>query len=238
MKKSNISYLALFLVLGGGLSSCHENCLTGKGEVIAHTQDIGAYSAIKLKVPATVYLEQNASQEVKVEAQNNINDNLTFRISEEVLIIDSKRCIGENKGISIYLKTPTITKLTIEGSGNINGQGIFNTDQLELAVKGSGDINVKANAGIVFAGTKGSGNIVVAGTAQKQYIKIDGSGNYNGSVLPTVKSDVYINGSGEASVHTIENLFVNIAGSGNVKYKGNPKVSSKIEGSGQLIRVD
>ena len=101
-------------------------------------------------------------------------------------------------------------KLTIEGSGNFEGE--LTAESIETLIDGSGDVELK---GIVkeFKG------------------KIEGSGNIDAYELKSSKSSILIAGSGNAEVYVIDEFLGTIEGSGDIKYKGNPK-SEKINNKG------
>lgn len=179
-------------------ASCDMNCIRGEGNLTSEDRNPGTYESVKLKIPATVKLTQGTSFQTRIEAQTNLLKYIKTNISRDYLEITSDECIGENKGITIYITTPTIKLLSIEGSGDIETTAPINTSKLELAIKGSGDIHLDATAEMVYVGIKGSGNIVLKGSSKQQFIKIDGSGNYKASEWPTENTEVNVNGSGNA----------------------------------------
>jgi hypothetical protein len=227
----------IVLCLNLNLTSCR-HCTDGKGELTTSNIDPGAFSSIKLKIPAKLTIEQGLKQEVRIEAQPNILKLLKPRLSQDALVIESTECIGENKGINIFISNPTYNTLVLDGSGSITGQGAINTNQLELAVNGSGKIQLLANSETLFAGIKGSGEIIIEGSTHKEYIRIDGSGRFYGVKTPAVKGDIQLNGSAVAEVFCLEKLEATVNGSGTIKYKGNPQLRSKINGSGGVNRLE
>ncbi|MCX6273238.1 MAG: DUF2807 domain-containing protein [Bacteroidetes bacterium] len=217
-------------------TSCGKRCIDGKGELTSEERDPGAYTAVKLQIPAKVIIEEGLKNAFRIEAQPNLLPLINTSMSRGSLVIASDRCIGDNKGITIYITAPSFTKLAIEGSGSIESKNMLNAGELELIVNGSGTVNLQTTASLLYAGIKGSGGITVSGATQKTYLRLDGSGFFKASEFPSVKSEVVINGSGNADIFSIETLKAEINGSGLITYKGNPKINTHINGSGSVTK--
>lgn len=218
-------------------SSCNIDCIRGEGNLVTEDRNPGAFNSIKLEIPANVVLTQGQELQTRVEAQQNLLPHIKTTINRDKLVISSDDCIGENKGITLYITIPDIEMLSVDGSGDIKSTSTLNTSKLELVINGSGNISLDANAELIYCGIKGSGNVLLKGSSKQQYIKIDGSGDYIAVDFPTENTEVYINGSGNADVFAISKLKADISGSGGVRYKGNPDVKSRVTGSGDVTRL-
>ncbi len=130
--------------------------------------------------------------------------------------------------------------LRISGSGDIQLAEV-DTPSLEMLISGSGDIAVgKTLAKSAEATITGSGDISVdqgEAPAMSTEIRIIGGGTVDLSGLDTHTAEVSIIGSGDATVGTVDSwLKVQIVGSGDIYYSGDPKIDSTILGAGDLNR--
>ncbi|HRY32317.1 MAG TPA: head GIN domain-containing protein [Bacteroidales bacterium] len=217
--------------------SCSFDCENGSGEIVSEDRDIREINGVKLQIPADLLIEQGNTTSFRIEAQQNILSLITTTVSQGVLTISSQSCFGIHKPIRIRVSTPDIRKLSVSGSGAIRTENPVNTGKLELAVQGSGSIQIDANCEVLYSGIKGSGEMILSGTAHRQYVRIDGSGAYNAGQLASTSTEVEINGSGTAEVFPVEKLGVDIRGSAVVRYSGKPVVSSRIDGSGEVQKT-
>jgi hypothetical protein len=71
------------------------------------------------------------------------------------------------------------------------------------------------------------GKITMEGKAIEQYVTIKGTSEYNASNLESSKTQITLNGVGDAILWVKDNLQVTINGIGNVAYYGSPVVNSK-----------
>lgn len=127
----------------------------------------------------------------------------------------------------------------VHGSGRIVAASLMST-MISLSVNGSGDMKTdQIQSEKLEAAVHGSGNIrLLAGTASNILLEIVGSGNIiSGDVVGgTVSADM--SGSGSISIGVMDALNASVAGSGAVRYKGNPSnISKSISGSGSVSKM-
>lgn len=171
---------------------------------------------------------------VEITAADNILDEITLRVIDGELIIDNRDCIN-NTDINIFITMPDIRSVHTIGSGDIYGDNIWETDELELRVTGSGEIDVEFIADDVWSEITGSGRLTLYGDVNLSTIYVSGSGDVKAFGLEADQQEVDIKGSGNCEVVARDLLEVQISGSGNVFYKGNPHISATISGSGSII---
>jgi hypothetical protein len=229
----------LILVAAVLALSCNVSVMSG--ETIKETRDVGQFSSISLTISADVYLTQGTVQKVEVEGDKNSLQELETVVTNEVLKIQKKKPVGGNiEKVVIYITIPEIEGLNVSGSGDIKAQSGIKTDELDMAVSGSGSIDIKdLTVREVSATITGSGNIdIVSGQAQSELdVVITGSGSFSAEGFSADEADITITGSGSATVWAVKELETNITGSGNVNYKGNPQVNANATGSGRTHSI-
>jgi hypothetical protein len=212
------------------------NGIKGEGSKVTKTLNLDKFDAVGLAISADVFLTQGNSQSVKIEAQNNIIENLVTDVENGRWKIKFDKNVREHDGIKIWITIPTLKEASVSGSGDIVGESSFNgLDLLNLAVSGSGSIRLDYQANRSEAAISGSGDMKLSGSVSEIAIRVSGSGDVDAFDLTTKSCSVRISGSGDVSVHPDDYLDAAIAGSGDVYYKGQPKVKSKISGSGDVV---
>lgn len=128
--------------------------------------------------------------------------------------------------------------LRLRGSGSIAADDIDATT-IALTISGSGDFDADAlEADTLDVRIPGSGTVDIAmGEVECQSLSIAGSGDYRTKGVASEAADVSILGSGTATIQVARQLVVRIAGSGDVRYVGNPEIDSSVLGSGTLTRT-
>lgn len=217
------------------LSNIFES-VRGSGNVISETRATDNFNSIELTIGGgTVYLTQDKNQSVKIEADDNLIPLIRTYVKDGVLIIDSKKSFITTKPINIYVNMIEIKRLLVLGSADIIGKSEVISDNLELIGKGSTNMNLQINTKYLKTVIAGAGNIHLSGKTLFHDVLISGSGDLKTVDLVTKKSTIKISGSGNAEVNVSEELNTKISGSGEVRYKGRPKiVNQQITGSGKI----
>lgn len=176
---------------------------------------------------------------------------ITFKELKELEISGSGDVVCENKIV------------TEEFNYKINGSGdlylMIETGTLECKINGSGDTQIDGDVANFYLGINGSGDIdATMGDMDECMVKLTGSGDVklsgsaklfklkqvsSGDVLAhkleAVKCIIEKSGSGDSKVHVTGELTVSCSGSGDVYYRGNPKVKNVvITGSGDIYDIN
>ena len=219
--------------------SFFENCVEGEGEIVEQTIDLETFNEINLMRNTQVFLKQGNSQSVQIEAPQNIIDLLLTKVEGKTWEIDFSRCPKTEEPIKIHIQTQNLEEITIEGSGEVYSEEIFETDELHLDITGSGSIEMNLKVKELQTEINGAGDIKLQGETKLHDIEINGSGDIKAYELLSNETGIEINGSGDVKVNVSYSLEVEINGSGDVYYKGNVKeISSEINGSGKLNQKD
>ena len=212
--------------------------ISGSGPIISKSKNVGQFTEITLEIPAKITLVIADSAGCGITAQQNIIDNIEFKLNGDKLRITSKHNFRTDKAVEITLATSTLEQIKINGSGDIIVLNPIKGSSLDLAINGSGNISVNAFMDEIVSKINGSGDIIIGGKAATHRIDLNGSGNLKGYELIVEKCEVNIKGSGNAELNASSSLDAELIGSGNVSYKGSPAIKSNITGSGTLTKIN
>ena len=213
------------------------DCVDGRGGVISEDFNLNAFTELRLALDADVYLLQGDEHRIQIEAQPNIIDEIDFRIRNGVLTIGRDRCIRDHKKIEIYLTLIKLESLSNSGSGDIYSDSNLDVGYIDLNISGSGNVELNVEGTQINSHLSGSGDLRLWGSVDRIYHSVSGSGDLNAFGLDVNEAHLNVSGSGDSEVNVYEYLDVNISGSGNVYFIGNPEIHSRISGSGQLIEA-
>ncbi|UOG75307.1 DUF2807 domain-containing protein [Hymenobacter tibetensis] len=207
------------------------------------TREVASFNQVALAGSATVILVQGSPQKVVVDAEAEDLSHLETSVSGDRLRIGTKQEKGMSwsnykfKGpVTVYVTVPTISALTVSGSGKMKAAAGLKAQDLDLTVSGSGNMELaQVQADDLETTISGSGDISInGGSVPRQDIRISGSGGVQAPKMRTENCKVHISGSGNCRVQATETLQASIAGSGNVYVTGGAKVSSSTAGSGRV----
>ena len=241
MKHSFLILMSAFVLLLGGTGVQAQNAKKIKGEGAAITQDRngGNFNEIHTHGSFNVEITDAATNSVKVEAQQNLQEYIEIENNGSELHIRNKKGyeLRPDKEIVIHISAPALKGIFLSGSGNIKSTNqLKGSDKFDLKSSGSGNISLDIETSSMDASISGSGNITLKGKTNDLDGKIAGSGNIKAKEMQSANTSVKISGSGSAEVVATQKLDTKIAGSGDVKYWGDASVDSKVQGSGSVSR--
>jgi len=214
--------------------------IRGTGPVISETRDVPIHRNLSVSIPADVYIYQSQVQELTIEAQANILDAVETYVSGSELKIglEDGAGLGRHEPIKIYISSALFNYIRLSGSVNLYSETTIVTDNLDISISGSGNVDVAVLANTVRANISGSGKMWIEGSTITEVLTISGSGDIYSYNLLSETSDISISGSGNAEVNVADFLKARISGSGSIYYMGYPTVDSRIAGSGSVIHVN
>ncbi len=214
--------------------------------------ELPEFKSIYVNSNYTVYLKQTNKQEVTVEALTDIYSVSDLKVENGILMINIERKpespnkslwakiddIKLNPTMKLYVSMKTIADLQVNGAGKIISENSLATGNINLAVNGNGSLDLDLKGDIVKAEVTGSGNIALRGYATSLEALISGAGTINGFNCPVENAKVKVSGSGICELSVSTTIDAIVAGSGQVKHKGNTKnAQKKVYGSGSVERA-
>ena len=220
-------------------------------ENVMISSDIRGFSKVWLSSSSDVKISIGQNFSVVMTGDEEKIANTTLVRQRDTLIIKSNIIKSKNKNhnydrdqlMLVTIVMPNIEEMKINGSGNVHITGV-GSEELDLAINGSGDISVQGQSeGVDFAingsgdilmdkingknvelAIHGSGNVTFgSGTCQSFKISIYGSGDVDADKVQCIDVDVDILGSGDSSVYASNSINFDSPGSGRVDVFGKPK---------------
>lgn len=210
-------------------------CERGRGGRVEQVLNLPDFAGIDFQMAGEVYLRQGAEQEVVVESYANLIDRLDLRVRDGIWEIDINGCTRNPDDFVFFITLPDVRYLEVSGSGDIISETTLVTNDLDLRIDGSGDLDLSLDVDDVFADLTGSGDIYLQGEGDELLYEVDGSGDLRAFQCSFNEADIEVDGSGDCEVLVGNRLRVRIDGSGNVYYRGDPEISVTINGSGDLV---
>ena len=237
MKTQYLIILMGLLVLSIGCKK-ETKCIDGNGDLVQETRNMEQFTSVDLYGDPHLFFSQGANSRADIFAESNIIPLITTTINaQKVLIVNVKNdeCYNANQTPEVTLMSPDCFNFSLYGSGNFQANSL-NMDRLNITSLGSGNMNSSFNVSYFNIESSGSGNANFAGSATIASIKLLGSGNVYSKTVTADTCIVISEGSGDITLTVLSYLEVEIKGSGNVYYSGDPVIVQNITGSGLLIK--
>ncbi|URM35923.1 head GIN domain-containing protein [Flavobacterium anhuiense] len=240
MKKS-ILLLAFILCTISNVNAQDKIKLQGNGKVVSETRNTGDYDGVKIAGFFDVDLVSGKEGKITIKGEENLLSAIKVEVEDKSLkiYVEKGTQIRTSLGNKIQVTVPfeKISELSLAGSGDIQSKDVIKNDNLALKLAGSGNLTLPVDTNNLELHVSGSGNIHLKGTATKLTTKLSGSGDIDASSLKSKIVEANVSGSGNSKVTCDESITARVAGSGNIKYIGNPeKRDVKVSGSGTITK--
>jgi hypothetical protein len=251
------SFAAMLVASALFSASCgFADAVRGNGKIETERRDVSAFTSVSVSGSGTLRVHEG-SRKVEIIADSNILPYITTEVSGGVLKIGFKPLTSITRATKMEydVTVPSLEGVHLSGSGDayvdafsgdrfsasISGSGgvkaDLDYDSIELSASGSGGYDVELATKSLSASCSGSGKFYLKGAADKAGFAISGSGSVMARNLSAKKADVRVVGSGSVEIRAADELKAALSGSGDVRYWGNPKVDSRVAGSGRVKRA-
>lgn len=198
------------------------------------------FTQISYSLPGSLEIVQADKVSLVLEGDQEDLNKIITKVEGDHLKIYAKGSSSGLGDIKVYVSIKELSELSVAGSGDAVVKSALKTEQLELHLSGSGNIQCEELiCKELEVNIAGSGDIYVGGEAEEEIeLNIAGSGDVKAENLKTSEAEVNIAGSGSAKIWVTDKLETNIVGSGDVYYKGNPLVDAESVGSGSTKSIE
>ena len=207
------------------------------------TRELAAFTEVEMAGASRVVLVQGSPQKVEIEGPAAAVARFEATVKKGRLHLADQPApggrpySGDRDGtVTVYVTAPTITALSLTGSGSLSAEGPLRAETLDLALSGSGGMTLPTLrvATTLRTAASGSGNLGLGGEVPTLNASMSGSGNLSALELRTKTTSISLSGSGNASLYVTDELNAALRGSGNVRVAGGAVVRSSIQGSGKV----
>lgn len=234
--------LPLLSILISSLFISCQHCVEGSNRPLSEerTGQIHSFSEIECNGDFDVEIIQDSVTRVFVDADDNIVPYISTYTSGRKLILEyrTNKCFKPEERTIVTVHVPELTKIILNGSGEITCEQLYVKNSIDLQLAGSGQIYIRnIDAEDVYANVSGSGDITLTGDAFYSRNYMGGSGLIDAYGLYVHESDAVVTGSGNIYVRFLDWLKADISGSGDVYYRGDRRdVLVKGDGSGDVYQ--
>lgn len=202
-------------------------------------RELRTFKGIGLSIHADVFYTQGNSHEIRIEGNERDIKELITEVRDDFLLVKFDNPRMKRGKLTLYITSKNLEALKLSGSGHFNADKPISSEEIDLAISGSGGIRFsELSSEEVGVKISGSGNIEIEnGNAEELDAKISGSGKLLSEEFKVSECSVRISGSGSVRITVKDELDAKMSGSGKVYYHGDPQVNSASSGSGKAVAL-
>jgi hypothetical protein len=218
----------------------------GDKAVAEEQRELTGFERIEQFGSLDVRYRQGDTFSVRVEAPKDVVKDVETIVRGNCLVVRMKGegsvvnfGIADSDGVTVYVTSPDFLGIELRGSGDFVCEGLLDTDNLDIWLKGSGDITFndvicdRANIQQV-----GSGDVKVRQlTAQQTDVELVGSGDMEVTQRQVAQTRIELKGSGDIKMKCRQcgSVISRLIGSGDITLNGDvASLGSSTRGSGDI----
>lgn len=237
--------IALFsLVILVFASSCREIAgrrIRGSGHVITENRSESGFNSIDVSGAIDVYVKQDSSTSVKVEADDNIVEYIEVHTNGSTLEIYTENNIRlkpSNK-IKVYVTNPQYKGFQVSGASSIRSENeITSPDVLHVDLSGASEGRLELNAPKVSVNLTGASNANIRGKTKDFEGGASGASEIRGFDLLTENADVDASGASSIEIYASVKIAGQASGASSINYKGSAQSSVDKSGASSVNKKD
>ena len=128
--------------------SCGSGLRRGVSNTVQRRYKVGEFEKIELRTYQSVHYRQADTTSVRIVGRESAVKNVVLKLENGVLKIDNtqpRRLLGlsGHDQVDVYITSPDLTGVSVEGAGDVDIEGLLDTDVLDISLKGAGDIHLE-----------------------------------------------------------------------------------------------
>jgi len=237
--------IALFsLVILVFASSCREIAgrrIRGSGNIITQNRSESGFTNIDVSGAIDVYIKQDSSTSVKVEADDNILEYIEVHTEGSTLAIYTEGNIRlkPSHKIKVYVSNPQYKDLRVSGASSIHSENeITSADVLHIELSGASEGSLELNAPRVSVNLTGASNANIKGKTKDFEGSASGASEIRCFDLLSENADVNASGASHIEIFASVKIDGQSSGASSVDYKGNAQASVGKSGASSVNKKD
>lgn len=216
-------------------------------QLLSYTYPIKPFSQLLSKTIGKVYITKGTRNSLEVSGPESLlefvgikeeNGQLELYV-KDAMTFSLKSLVNLHRGsivVRITCSEP-VSEIENRGMSSIYFDANVSQDVFKVRNSGVGDISVNIETRQLEVLLKGIGNITLCGKSDNLSAKLRGSGRLDAYKLLVQEADISCDGVGMSQVNVNTKLRASVNGVGSIKYMGNPHTESSIHGLGKIERV-
>ena len=225
-KSTIVITLSLFLFMS--CASEEDNGVTGEGSVVSIIKPVESFNRLKIEGVFNVYLNQDKTEKVRIEAEQNILDLIKVYNDGKTLFInyDSKLSVSKSETVDLYITIKDLKELDLEIVGDVKTNNSLDLSKFLLTNNSIGNIDFALLSKKFTIINNSVGNVNLFGLVEKFTLDNNSVGNVDAYPLTAEKVIIENHSVGNIKVNATYSIDIENNGVGNVTYIGNPEKRS------------
>lgn len=237
--KTSTKTIFSILFLATLLSSCNVNMfnrISGNRNVVTENRNLKQdFTKIKVSTGLDLYISQGSSNEITVEADENLHDIIITEINDGVLKIYSEQNIWKAKARKIYVTVKTLEEVAATSGSDVYTKETLKVNDIKISSTSGADIRMSIDANTVETSSTSGSDIEISGIANNHISKATSGASIDAYELRSKNVTVKVSSGADINIYASESITAKASSGGDIDFKGSPEKVNKKSSSGGSI---
>ena len=196
--------------------------------------DYSNFSELSIYASIPVNIVYGESYEVSITGSESKFDELSFRMSEDNLIVSTKEDFSSWSGTELTIQIPELDNLNLNDDANITLNGT-NLEQTRIVVRNNSRLQLTGDFNKLTMLVLNDGRVDSQAQIDNLTMEVMDKGRFYGYEGEVVDCELTTNSEARARLNVREYLSVDAGGFSSIRYKGSPKLDIKDKSNSAII---
>jgi len=206
------------------------------------TKEVPAFDNIEADGAIDVVVNIGNKNEVIIQADSAIMPYIVTGVKDGELKIYNKDMIlynnTNNNKILVTITTPSLLKLESSGACDVKINDL-KTDKFKVSLSGACDLTGNFECNVLDFESSGASDAKLKGKVKNCNIELSGASEIKAFELVANKIKIEASGSSNIDITVEDSLDVDLSGSSELRYKGEPKsIKQSISGASEIKKIN
>ena len=224
--------LTLLFVLFVGLQS-----YGATGNERGKVRNIKNFQAIKVSSGIDLYLKMGSSETLKIEADDDLLDDITTEVKNGTLHINMKQQNnwfnwGSNRSAKIFVTVKKLNELDVSAGCDVKSENTLEGEELKVNASSGSDVNLDVYYKTLSVSSSSGSDARVVGKVKNFVAKASSGSDIKARELEAAIGKLTASSGSDISVTIMDELYAKASSGADIKYYGNPKIKDTDTSSG------
>ena len=204
------------------------------------TRDLSGFDSIEIGGGIDLVVRQGQGFLVEVESDDGELDEIITELRNQTLVIRRERSGSffgwGGDGGSVTVRLPALVSLQASGGSDVETEGAFSGERLELVASGGSDVTLDVTVGDLRVTASGGSDVNLRGTARSLNAQSSGGSDLNASALIAETANVQSSGGSDLSLALRDSIVASASGGSDISYSGDPSSANVNSSGGSDVR--
>ncbi len=208
----------------------------GSGVTVTQNRNTDNFTGVSVGGNFDVEIKTGSDTKVRIEADDNVIDDIETRVENNQLKISMKNGMSYNNvHMKVFITAPKINKISSSASADVNVIDALASDE-KIIINASSGSSVKAavNAPGTEADASSGAEIDLTGRTQKFDVEVSSGASVDAYELLSENTKVQTSSGATAQVHASIQLDASASSGGSVSYRGAAALIKKQSSGGTV----